>query len=137
MVGDLTGSTIDLRNGESLNYLKILKLPMDEFLIALEQYKVAVHIETGCREEIIHESLKLTQIAANYTVLTSLYQYAKYFKRDLHRKGAVQEYEDMIDKEQILSAAMKATDMVYRALSKLVTEKMEESKELYMLKDIA
>ena len=120
-----------------MEYLNLLKLPMIEFMVALEQYKVEIHIENGTQDEVLRESLKLTQIASNYSVLTTLYQYAKIFKRDLHRKGAVQEYEDMIDKEQILSAAMKATDMVYRALSKLVTEKMEENKELYMLREIA
>lgn len=119
-----------------MDYLTILKLPTVEFLIALEKYKIPVNIGSGSRDEISRESLKLAEIAANYSILTTLYQYAKYFKRDLHRNGVTAEYEDMIDKEQILQAALKSTDMAYRALSKLVTEKMEESKELYMLKEI-
>lgn len=113
------------------SYLDILSMDPLVFLSYLEQFKIDVRCNVDSAEEMAEAGNKLGDVANAYSYLTSLYSYAGVRKRQLSRNGNTSDYQDMIDKEEAIERTMKAVDMQYRALSKAITVRIENNKELY------
>ena len=109
---------------EFRSYEELLKRPTIELIRYVNRYSHEIELDgSGNFTDI---SSLLPKLTNNNMVLTTLYQYAIALKRELSKSGKQSDYKDMIDKENIIKAALSAVDMQYKAASKLLSQQMED-----------
>lgn len=74
----------------------------------------------------------LLRTSANYQYLNALLSYAKLATREAKREKRKEEYEDMVDKKEIISNVVDAIKQSYAAVSRAVTIRIENNEELRM-----
>lgn len=109
-----------------LDYHEALDLDPLDLLTYLETAKEPVIIIISGGEEAQQASQLLQVLAKTYSYFSTLLSYAKIEKRTLARKGKGPKYEDMIDKEAIISNAISSLDLQYKAVSKSLSLYMDE-----------
>lgn len=82
-------------------------------------------------DEDVHRGLDVLNIYAGMTdYLKTLSSYAKVYARDLKRKGKEYktDYEDMVDRENIINNKLDAIKLSYQAVNKCITIYVEEKR---------
>ena len=114
----------------------LLDLPPKELLKYLftefnkESDKVPRDIETV--DDMIAARRKMLRFSAEYSYLVELLSCAKIMTRELKRTGTKEEYEDMIDRREVIANCLSMVDKKYTAISRVVTIKQECNRELNM-----
>ena len=117
---------------ELLSYKDVLNLPSIEFCDYLERYRTMFLDIVESDADAHLAGLKLQRVAANYTIITALMSYARALKRDYKGKGMTDDYNDMVDKEKILSNTLSAIDIQYKAINRILVLHSETQRELGM-----
>jgi hypothetical protein len=109
-----------------MNYQDALNLSPEDLLSYLEEVQEPVIIQITCDKEA-EQAIQLLHAFANvYAYLSTLDSYAKVAKRQLARKGKGPAYEDMIDKDTIITNALSSLTLQYRSISKAISLYMDE-----------
>lgn len=74
----------------------------------------------------------LLKLASDFSYLVALSAYAKLCVRDAKRNKSTREWEDMVDRKEIIDKTTEMVKQDYTAVSRAVTIKQENNKELYM-----
>ena len=77
----------------------------------------------------------LLHLANAYSYLCCMLSFAKILTREYKRTGTKTEYEDMVDKKEIVSNMVDSIKQQYQAISRAVTIKIENNNELRMTGD--
>ena len=103
-----------------------------EFLTNNYVYEVNTIAETSEDMQVIASMMANTY--NEYSFLSQLLSLAKVQCRSLKRKGEdyKTEYEDTIDKRDIIDNILKVVKLRYQTLSRIITVKQEVNKELSM-----
>lgn len=83
-------------------------------------------------EDMENASTMLLTLSASYSYLCSLLAFSKVMTRDAKRNLDKQEYEDFVDKRDIIDQITSAVKQQYNALSRAVTIHIENNNELKM-----
>ncbi len=75
----------------------------------------------------------LAKLTNEYSYLLSLTSLAKIYCREAKRGGNKEEYEDMVDRKEIISNFVDAVKSQYSAISRAITVHIENNNELRML----
>ena len=122
-------------NNEYMSYEQILKLEPIVLASYLEQKKIPVNVMVTNQIEAEIADKLARAIADNLSFLNSLLSYATALKRIAARKGKTFEYEDAVDREQIIKNAIRGCDTQYKAISKSISLYMDSlNKEKGILK---
>lgn len=117
------------------SYEDVLKMDSLVFAAHIDGFLSNIDIRILTTEDAQAATTELGELSNRYAYLSSLSNHAKLYKRRLRRAGNVSDYEDMIDKEAMITDAMSSVDRQYRALSKAITVHIENNKELYLTGD--
>lgn len=117
------------------SYEDALKMDSLVFAAHIDGFLSNIDISILTTEDAQAATTELGELSNRYAYLSSLSNHAKLYKRRLRRAGNVSDYEDMIDKEAMITDAMSSVDRQYRALSKAITVHIENNKELYLTGD--
>ena len=117
------------------SYEDVLKMDSLVFAAHIDGFLSNIDISILTTEDAQAATTELGELSNRYAYLSSLSNHAKLYKRRLRRAGNVSDYEDMIDKEAMITDAMSSVDRQYRALSKAITVHIENNKELYLTGD--
>lgn len=117
------------------SYEDVLKMDSLVFAAHIDGFLSNIDISILTTEDAQAVTTELGELSNRYAYLSSLSNHAKLYKRRLRRAGNVSDYEDMIDKEAMITDAMSSVDRQYRALSKAITVHIENNKELYLTGD--
>ena len=117
------------------SYEDVLKMDSLVFAAHIDGFLSNINISILTTEDAQAATTELGELSNRYAYLSSLSNHAKLYKRRLRRAGNVSDYEDMIDKEAMITDAMSSVDRQYRALSKAITVHIENNKELYLTGD--
>lgn len=83
-------------------------------------------------EDMDNASQLLLKLANTYSYLNSLLAYAKLAMRETKRNGNREAYEDMYDRKEAIQNATESVKQQYAAVSRAVTIRMENNRELMM-----
>lgn len=83
-------------------------------------------------EDMKKASELLLKLSSSYSYLCALLSYAKVKCREAKRNLSKAEYEDMVDKKDIISNITEAVKHQYAAVSRSVTIHIENNNELKM-----
>lgn len=117
------------------SYEDVLKMDSLVFAAHIDGFLSNIDISILTTEDAQAATTELGELSNRYAYLSSLSNHAKLYKSRLRRAGNVSDYEDMIDKEAMITDAMSSVDRQYRALSKAITVHIENNKELYLTGD--
>lgn len=117
------------------SYEDVLKMDSLVFAAHIDGFLSNIDISILTTEDAQAATTELGELSNRYAYLSSLSNHAKLYKRRLRRAGNVSDYEDMIDKEAMITDAMSSVDRQYCALSKAITVHIENNKELYLTGD--
>lgn len=117
------------------SYEDVLKMDSLVFAAHIDGFLSNIDISILTTEDAQAATTELGELSNRYAYLSSLSNHAKLYKRRLRRAGNVSDYEDMIDKEAMITDAMSSVDRQYRALSKAITVHIKNNKELYLTGD--
>lgn len=74
----------------------------------------------------------LLKLSSSYSYLCALSSKAKIASREMKRSGDKEAYEDMVDRREAIAAITDAVKQQYSAVSRSVTIKIENDRELQM-----
>lgn len=97
----------------------------NEFLVAVPEEIVTV-------DDMTRAAKLLLRLSSSYSYLCVLHTHAKITTRELKRGGNRAAYEDMIDRRDAIGCITEAVKQQYAAISRSVTIKIENNKELQM-----
>ena len=117
-----------------MTYEDALKKEPKELLNWLvKNFSVAIPEQVNSAEDMVLASSKLLELSSKYSYLCNLASYAKIVCRDYKRNKDKQEYEDMVDKKEIIGYMSDSVKQSYQALSRAVTIYIHNLEELKML----
>lgn len=97
----------------------------EEFYVELPE-----KIESTTDMELASELL--LQLSSQYSYLAELLSYAKIAVRKAKRSLPKEEWEDMVDRKEVIERRLDIAKQQYTAVSRAVTVKTEANKELLM-----
>ncbi len=83
-------------------------------------------------EDMNHAAELLLKLTEEYSYICSLLSLAKIMTRDAKRHLSKEEYEDMVDRKEIIQNMADVIKQKYAAISRAVTIKLENNAELRM-----
>ena len=117
-----------------MTYADALKKEPKELLNWLvKNFSVVIPEQVNSAEDMVLASSKLLELSSKYSYLCNLASYAKIVCRDYKRNKDKQEYEDMVDKKEIIGYMSDSVKQSYQALSRAVTIYIHNLEELKML----
>ena len=124
----------------TLTYKEIFQMENFEFLRWLKRtFPIELPNEIVTVEDMKVASEQMMKLTAQYSYITELFAYSKVYCRGLKRLIDKDEpetkefYEDMVDRRDAIEYKMKAIQQAYSGISRAVTIKIENNKELKML----
>ena len=116
-----------------MDYMKIMEMePIDliswlnkNFLVQMPQHITSV-------SDMNQASELLMRLSGNYSYLCTLLSYAKVMVRNAKRNKPKSEYEDLVDRKEIIQNITDAVKQEYSAISRAVTIRIENNAELRM-----
>lgn len=114
-----------------MNYEKVLNKTPIEFISWIEKhflYETSPHMET---KDDVERGLDMMNVQARMLeTLTTLLSHAKIRARDLKRGGTEKklEYEDMVDKREIIENTISSIKVSYQTTNKCVTVFIETNR---------
>ena len=118
---------------KTMTYRDIFSMqPLDMIEWASEEFgfELPEQIQTASDMELA--SKLMMQITGHRSYLNELLAYAKVSVRETKRNGSKEEWEDMVDRKEILERFLKIADDAYSTLSRAVTIKTSNDREFYM-----
>ena len=113
--------------------LSLDALTLLDWLIA--NFSVSLPNSIASYNEMNQASEFMVKLTGYYTYLMQLSSYAKIKKRIAKRELSKTEFEDLVDKEDIISKFADCIKQQYSAISRAVTIRIENNKELLMNSD--
>lgn len=116
-----------------MTYADVLrKAPADLLSWTDKEFSVEIPEEIHTPDEMKYAAKLLLKLSSYYSYLCSLLSYAKLETRYAKRNASKQDYEDMVDKKEIIQNAQERVKQAYTAISRAVTIKIENNRELQM-----
>ena len=116
-----------------MNYESLLNMkPLELLQWLITNYSVILPETVTTVGDMQKSSNILLRLAGNFQYLNALSSYAKLVTRDAKRNLSKQEYEDMVDKKEMIQNFTDLTKQNYNALSRAVTIYIHNSDELKM-----
>ncbi|MBO4847046.1 MAG: hypothetical protein J5525_12250 [Lachnospiraceae bacterium] len=128
-----------------MTYMDVLSMNSYDMIDYLtETFLVQIPKSINSIEDMNHASELLLKLSTNYSYMNSLLSYIKLTTRDAKRQLDKLDakdpkkveyktyYEDMVDKKEIINNITECVDQEYSAISRAVTIKIENNKELSM-----
>lgn len=112
---------------------EVLSLPpkdLIEFLYKNFADTVPKDVETY--DDMVRARRTMLRLTAEYSYLMELLSCAKALTREYKRSGSKEEYEDAIDRKEIVSNCVSMVSQKYSGISRAVTIKQECNRELNM-----
>ncbi len=106
--------------------------PKDLLDYLVQEYTYDLPDEIMTPEEMNEASRLLLRLSGEYSYLVSLLSYAKIDARDAKRTRSKEEYEDAVDRKEIIANITDAVKQRYAAISRAVTIHVENNRELHM-----
>lgn len=97
----------------------------DEFLISIPE-------SINTIEDMDNAATLLLKLSSSYTYLAALLSRAKLFSREYKRVKDQGAYEDMVDRREAIQNLLDGIKQQYGAISRAVTIKIENNRELQM-----
>ena len=114
-----------------MDYKKILNLEPTELIEWLmKEFYIEIPNQVISFEDMETASTVLIKLSTYYSYLCTLLSYAKINARITKREGSKTEYEDAVDKKEIIQNMTDSIKQQYAALSRTVTIKIENNQEL-------
>lgn len=114
-----------------MNYSDYLELdPMVLFSTMHKQFDVEIPMEITSIEDMNNASRLLLYLSQSWSFVNSLLAYSKRQVRELKREASKSEYEDAIDKKEIIQSIADNLKQQYQAISRAVTIHIENNNEL-------
>lgn len=106
---------------------ELLKVLSDTFIIDIPEDFESIEVLRGV-------STMMSEAVNQYSFLVQLYCFAKLKTRQAKRLGASAktEYEDLVDRKEIIKNVLDAVLLRYKVLSRMLTAKQEINNELNM-----
>lgn len=115
------------------NYSNILNMEPTELLRWLSsEFSVEMPEEILTIEDMNLAAKLLMKLSSYYSFLSLLLSYAKLSTRAAKRNGTKEEYEDMVDRKEIIQNMTESVKQQYAAISRSVTIRIENNQELRM-----
>ncbi len=116
-----------------MDYLKLLRMDPAELLNWLtKEFSVQIPGEILTAEDMDNAAKTLLQLSNAYSYLCTLLSYAKIETRQQKRYGEKEDYEDMVDRKEIIQNMVDCIKQNYAAVSRSVTIRIENNQELRM-----
>lgn len=113
--------------------MQILKMEPKALLDKLvEDYSYGLPSEIVGPDDMAEASRLLIRLSGDYSYLMSLLSYAKLDAREAKRTRSKEEYEDAVDRKEIIANVTEAIKQKYAAISRAVTIHIENNRELHM-----
>ncbi len=118
------------------DYQSILEMDIFELLDWLSQrFSVKLPNKVETAEQMNEASELLLKLTSYHSYLCELLSYAKVAVRYAKRNYSKTDWEDYVDKQNAIDRWLDIIKQQYTALSRAVTIRTENNKELFMLKD--
>lgn len=108
------------------------KKPLELLNWLLSEFSVQIPEAVVTADDIKKASEILLQLSNTYSYLVTLTSYAKLATREAKRNLPKEEYEDMVDRRDVLQNFSDITKQSYAAVSRAVTIYIENNNELRM-----
>jgi hypothetical protein len=83
-------------------------------------------------EDMNNASKLMLRLSSSYSYLVGLSSAAKVLKREIKRGGKTEDFQDMVDRCEIIQGVTDIVEQQYAAISRAVTIHIENNKELKM-----
>ena len=118
------------------DYQRILEMDIFELLDWLSKnFSVRLPNKVETVEQMNEASELLLRITSYHSYLCELLSYAKVAVRYAKRNLPKEEWEDYVDKQNAIDRWLDIVKQQYTALSRAVTIRTENNRELFMMKD--
>lgn len=116
-----------------MTYSDILNMsPTQLFEWITKEFIIQIPAQIHSIEDMDYAATTLLKLSSHYSYLNSLLSYAKIRTRECKRSGDRIEYEDMVDKKEIIQNMTDSVKQQYAAVSRSVTIRIENNQELRM-----
>ena len=116
-----------------MNYDRILSMKPSNLLDWLiNEFDTEIPAEIKSIDDMSDASDLLLHLTSNYSYLITLLSYSKLCVREAKRSGNKEYHEDAIDRRDIIQAYVDIVKQQYTAVSRAVTIKVENNKEILM-----
>ena len=116
-----------------MNYKQLLAMSPEDLLNYLvDNFYLPVPDSINTSVDMENASRQLLALSSYYSFLCNLSSFAKLATRDAKRNKEKIEYEDMVDKKEIIQNMTESIKQQYSALSRAVTIRIENNRELKM-----
>lgn len=116
-----------------MNYAQVLNMePMELISWLNETFPVAMPQKIITVLDMENASDLLLRLSSYYSYLCNLLSYSRVMVRNAKRNKEKEEYEDLIDKREIIQNKTDAIKQQYAAISRAVTIQIENNAELRM-----
>lgn len=117
----------------SEDYDSLLKKdPKDLFQFLFRSFKTQIPQVVFTIDDMNNASQLLLKLTSDFSYLVALSAYAKLCVRDAKRNKSKEEWEDMVDRKEVIDKVTEMVKQNYTAVSRAVTIKQENNKELFM-----
>lgn len=117
-----------------MDYLSVLNMdPYEMIHWITEEFSIDIPPEITTIEDMDEAARLLLKISGMYSYLCTLLSYAKIETRNKKRSGDKIAYEDMVDRKEIIQNMVDVVKQQYAAVSRSVTIRMENNRELQMV----
>ena len=117
----------------SENYESLLvKTPKELFQFLFKTFKTEIPQTILTINDMNNASQLLLKLTSDFSYLVALSAYAKLCVRDAKRNKSKEEWEDMVDRKEVIDKVTEMVKQNYTAVSRAVTIKQENNKELFM-----
>lgn len=116
-----------------MDYNTILKLEPKKLLEwMIENFSVQLPSEIITVEDMNRAGELLLKLSANYSYICTLLSASKIAKREAKRNASTEEYQDMVDRSEIIQNMTDIVKQQYAAVSRAVTIHIDNNTELRM-----
>lgn len=118
-----------------MDYNRVLSMKSEDMIDwLLKEFDLEIPGEIITPDDMDEAAKLLMQASSYYSYLCALLSYAKVYVRDLKRQGPSKklDYEDMVDRKEILQNFADSVKQQYSAISRAVTIRIENNQELRM-----
>lgn len=116
-----------------MNYAQILDMESMDLISWLSNtFSVKMPQKISTIADMENASDLLLKLSSYYSYLCTLLSYAKVMVRNAKRNREKEEYEDLIDKKEIIQNKTDVVKQQYAAISRAVTIQIENNAELRM-----
>lgn len=116
-----------------MNYNNLLSMdPKDLLDWLLQNFTVELPTEIISIEDMNNASKLLLQLTSFFSYMNSLSSAAKIAKREAKRNATTEEYQNMVDRADIIQNMVDVIKQQYAAISRAVTIHIDNNTELRM-----